>query len=174
MNRLLVILAGTALLVACGREQERSVPPMDNATQTSSAARRALDEYVINFWVKRDTLALGRALSPTMIYHYNGVAGTGTPDVHQKALQSFGGAFPDLVATVDTFVYDGDMGAAATTWTGSFSGSLCGVTGTGNKVSWVVNYVFRVADGKIVEMWEAWDEGGTYSKLGLDVSRCPA
>jgi predicted ester cyclase len=145
------------------------------STSTSKdaiAARQLLDQYVIEFWIKRDTTALGRALSPAMIYHYNGSVIPGDPQSHFKALQSFGSAFPDLTATIDVFTIAGNVGAAATTWSGTQTGTLCETAGTHKKVTWVVNYVFRIDAGRIVELWEVWDEGGTYRKLGIDPSRC--
>jgi len=135
-------------------------------------ASAALEEYVVNFWIKRDTSALGRALAPTMVYHYNGRIIAGDPAAHLKALRSFGGAFPDLTATVDVFTVSGDVGAAVTSWSGTHTGVLCQTPGSGKKVSWVVNYVFRISGGRIVELWEAWDEGGTYRPLGADPAKC--
>jgi predicted ester cyclase len=164
MRTLVAVTCLVTLAAGCGRA--RDVSP------DSGAARAALDRYVIDFWVKRDQAALGRALSESMVYHYNGRVIPGDPEAHRKALASFGGAFPDLAATVDVFTMHGDLGAAVTTWTGTHTGGLCQTPGTGTKASWVVNYVFRVADGRIVELWEAWDEGGTHRKLGIDSSNC--
>lgn len=136
------------------------------------AARAALDEYVLNFWVRRDTTALGRALAPNMVYHYNGKVIAGDPPSHLRALRNFGEGFPDLAATVDVFTVSGSIGAAVTSWSGTHTGVLCQTPGSGKKANWVVNYVFRVQAGRIVELWEAWDEGGTYRPLGVDPAKC--
>ena len=138
----------------------------------AGVARIALDEYVINFWIKRDTSALARALAPNMIYHYNGKVIPGDPASHLKALQNFGGAFPDLTANVDLFTVSGDIGAAVTTWSGTHRGPLCQSPASGKKAEWSVIYVFRLSGGRIVELWEAWDEGGTYRPLGVDPAKC--
>ncbi len=144
----------------------------DKAPDRTVTARTAVDRYVVDFWVKRDTSALAKALSPSMIYHYNGKIIPGEPTAHFAALRSFGSAFPDLAATIDVFTVSGDTAAAVTTWTGTHSGEMCKQPGSGVKVSWVVNYVFRFEQGRIVELWEAWDEGGLYNKLGIDFSKC--
>ena len=164
MRRLCGILSLLIVVTGCGRARQPTSDP--------GLARAALDEYVINFWVKRDTSALGRALAPTMVYHYNGRIIAGDPAAHLKALRSFGGAFPDLTATVDVFTVSGDVGAAVTSWSGTHTGVLCQTRGSGKKVSWVVNYVFRISGGRIVELWEAWDEGGIFHQLGVDPDKC--
>jgi predicted ester cyclase len=164
MRRLCGLLNFLIVVTGCGCARQPTNDP--------GLARAALDEYVVNFWIKRDTSALGRALAPTMVYHYNGRIIAGDPAAHLRALQSFGGAFPDLRATVDVLTVSGDVGAAVTSWSGTHTGVLCQTPGSGKKVSWVVNYVFRISGGRIVELWEAWDEGGTYRSLGVDPAKC--
>ncbi len=164
MRRLLRALGIILTATACSRAPQ---PASDTA-----AARAALDEYVLNFWIKRDTTALGRALAPDMIYHYNGKVIAGDPASHLRALRNFGGGFPDLTATVDVFTVSGSIGAAVTSWSGTHTGVLCQTPPSGKKANWVVNYVFRVSGGRIVELWEAWDEGGTYRSLGVDPAKC--
>lgn len=144
----------------------------DTAPDQPIAARTAVERYVIDFWVKRDTSALAQALAPSMVYHYNGKIIPGEPTAHFAALRSFGSAFPDLAATSDVFTVSGDTAAAVTTWTGTHTGEMCRQPESGKKVSGVVNYVIRFEQGRIVELWEAWDEGGTYRKLGIDFSKC--
>lgn len=144
----------------------------DRPAHQAVAARLAVDRYVIDFWVKRDTSALSKALSPAMVYHYNGKSIPGEPAAHLSALRSFGGAFPDLTASIDVFLISGDTAAAVTTWTGTHTGELCKRPGSGTKVRWVVNYVFRFEQGRVVELWEAWDEGGLYRKLRIDATLC--
>jgi predicted ester cyclase len=98
---------------------------------------------------------------------------SGAPADHLKYLSEFRRAFPDLVGTVDQFTFADGIGAAVTTWSGTHSGELAGIAATGNKpilptgrkLSWLVNYVFRIEGGKIIELWEAWDEANTYLKL---------
>lgn len=102
-------------------------------------ARSALTAYVRGFWVDRDPAALGRALSPTMRYHYLGKLIPGDAASHRNYLRDFGAAFPDLSATIDTFVTDGRIGAAVTSWSGTQTGALCGVPATGRRMSWTVN-----------------------------------
>ncbi len=156
-------LAVLLLATACGSQPE---PVVD-----SGVARAALEAYLLS-WNARDTSALSRALAPSMVYHYLGKDIPGDLAAHLKYLKQFGSGFPDLQATVDVFTASGDLGAAVTTWTGTNTGVLCKAPASGKKATWVVNYVFRISGGKIVELWEAWDEGGLYAQLGVDASKC--
>jgi predicted ester cyclase len=165
----LIAIAVTAVLPlawvsACATEQR---------DESARAARTAFEEYINNvFWIQRDTTALARGLSPDMLYHYNGIDRPGDPAAHCRSLRVFGRAFPDLRASIDQFTDSGDLAAAWTTWSGRFEGPLCATPGTGRQVTWVVSYMFRIRNGRIVELWEAWDEGGTYRALGIDAAKC--
>ncbi len=54
-------------------------------------------------------------------------------------------------------------------WTGSgvHNGDVMGVPPTGNAVRVDALSVFRVADGKIAEVWEVWDTLGFLQQLGV-------
>jgi ketosteroid isomerase-like protein/predicted ester cyclase len=147
-------------------------PPRTAPLADAAAARAAFEAY-LEFWNKHDTAALARAFSPNLIYHYNGVVVGGTPADHLAAFKEFGGGFPDLVGQIDHFAFTDGIGAASTTWIGTHQGRLSGIpaTGgkpvppTGRKVTMSTNYLFRVEAGRIVELWETWDEGDIYQQL---------
>jgi C-1 hydroxylase len=142
----------------------------DNALKSPLAereARKALEAYVLDFWVHRDVTAQERAMTPDMVYHYLSKTIPGDPAAHQTSLREFGGAFPDLKGSIDVLVVNGDMGAAVTSWEGTQTGPLptgpsSVIPPSGRKVSWTVNYVFRMRGGRIAELWEVWNEGGTF------------
>ena len=136
-------------------------------------ARSALSAYVIDFWVHRDTTAIARAITPNLVYHYEGQIVPGDYPSHVQALRNYGGAFPDLNATIDVFTFDGEFGAAVTSWSGTQLGifpanrstGMNAIPPTGKKVSWPVHYIFRMEGDRIAELWEAWDEGGVSVQL---------
>ena len=143
------------------------------ASQREQPARAALSAYVTDFWTNRDTLAITQAVHPAIQFHYNGRTRTADYQSHRNSLRGFGGVFPDLSATIDVFTFDGKYGAAVTTWSGTYKDSLSGipannmreVPSTGLKFSWQVQYVFRMEEGRIIELWEAWDEGGLFTRI---------
>jgi ketosteroid isomerase-like protein/predicted ester cyclase len=161
-----------------GQESSAPLPPpplpppsIPGPAVGAAEARNALEAYVTGFWSKRDPEALARALTPTMIYHRNGELRPGAPADHLGYLTGFGGAFPDLTGSIDTFTFADGIGAASVTWTGTHTGELAATAGsapvppTGRKVTIATNYVFRVEAGRIVELWETWDEGSLHLSL---------
>jgi len=152
--------------------QESSAPGKVVGAATAEEARAAFEAY-LEFWNKHDANALARAFSPDLIYHYNGTIIPAAPQDHLAALKEFGDALPDLVGRIDHFAFTDGIGAASTTWIGTHQGTLSGIpaTGgqpvppTGRKVTIATNYLFRVESGRIVELWETWNEGGIYQQL---------
>lgn len=76
-------------------------------------------------------------------------------------------AFPDLRIVVEDQVAAADK--VATRWVaeGTNSGPFGPVPPTGRRVRVDGLILDRVADGKIVERWEQWDQAGMMQQLGL-------
>jgi len=77
------------------------------------------------------------------------------------------GAFPDLEATIDDLVAEGDKVVIRQTWTGTHTGGdFMGIPATGKRASVGVIDIIRVADGKFVEHWGPMDTAGMMQQLG--------
>jgi predicted ester cyclase len=76
-------------------------------------------------------------------------------------------AFPDLRFTIEDQIVAGDK--VATRWLaeGTNSAPLGNVQATGRRVRVDGLILDRVADGKVVERWEQWDQAGMMQQLGL-------
>ena len=66
-------------------------------------------------------------------------------------------AFPDIIFTADKLISEGDHVAARWSLVGSQTDKFRGQAATGRRVSVSGNTIFRFADGKIKEMWVAFD-----------------
>ncbi|MBL8132876.1 MAG: ester cyclase [Anaerolineae bacterium] len=53
------------------------------------------------------------------------------------------------------------------TFSGTHTGSYMGYAGTGRSVSVTGMNVFRIADGKIIELWTNGDDLGELQQLGI-------
>lgn len=114
----------------------------------------AADELVADDYVRHD---LRRGDAPP------GPAG-------QKAVaQRFRAAFPDLRLEVEALVAEGDLVVARWAISGTHSGAWGDVAPTGRNVRFTGVNFFRVADGKIAEIWNVRDDLGLREQLGEPV-----
>ncbi len=75
-------------------------------------------------------------------------------------------AFPDVHATVEDLLADGDKVIERTTATGTHRGEFNGVPATGKSVVWTEIHIYRLADGKIAELWSEIDFLAIMMQLG--------
>jgi predicted ester cyclase len=89
---------------------------------------------------------------------------------HDWAAAMIRKAFPDLKFTADTVPSDGEFVAGRWTMTGTNTGpfELSGLPPTGRPVTMTGQEIFRVADGKLAELWHQEDVPGMLSQLGLE------
>jgi steroid delta-isomerase-like uncharacterized protein len=76
-------------------------------------------------------------------------------------------AFPDLQATIEDLIAEGDKVVGRGTWSGSHRGQFMDIPPTGKRVSFGVMDIGRIADGKIVEHWGQTDMLGLLQQLGV-------
>lgn len=79
----------------------------------------------------------------------------------------FRSAFPDLHATVDDQVAEGDRVATRFTARGTHQGELEGIAPTGDRVEVPGIVISRIEGGKIVEDWTSYDALGLMQQLGV-------
>jgi steroid delta-isomerase-like uncharacterized protein len=76
-------------------------------------------------------------------------------------------AFPDLKATIEDIVAEGDKVVVRQTWTGTHTGGeFMGVPRSGKAVAIGVIDIIRIAGGKFVEHWGQMDSMGMMQQLG--------
>lgn len=78
-------------------------------------------------------------------------------DALKRYLVAVRAAFPDIRFDVEDLFSEDDLVAARWTLTGTQTGEFRGKPGTGKAVTVPGNTVFRFRDGKIFEMWVAFD-----------------
>ncbi len=71
--------------------------------------------------------------------------------------QSIVAAFPDVRATVEELLADGDRVIERTSAAATHTGEFNSIPATGNKVVWTEIHIYRLKDGKIAEMWSEID-----------------
>jgi steroid delta-isomerase-like uncharacterized protein len=76
-------------------------------------------------------------------------------------------AFPDIHVAVEDTLSEGDRIVARNTVTGTNSGRYMGRPPTGKSVSYSEIFIFRMADGRIAEVWGVVDVLSQWRQLGM-------
>jgi steroid delta-isomerase-like uncharacterized protein len=76
------------------------------------------------------------------------------------------GAFPDVHVTVEDMLADGDRVIERTSAHGTHKGNFNGVPPTMRSVAWTEIHIYRLRDGKIVELWSEVDMLGMLMQVG--------
>jgi steroid delta-isomerase-like uncharacterized protein len=108
------------------------------------------------------------AFAEDCVIHING-----SPDPNlsvagfKEMMKGLLAAFPDLRISIEDTVAAGDK--VATRWVaeGTNTGPFGPVPATGRRIRVNGLILDRVADGRIAERWEQWDQAGMMQQLGL-------
>ena len=74
-------------------------------------------------------------------------------------------AFPDLQATVDLEIADGDKVVHRITMRGTHKGDFMGIPATGKQVAWTETHILRFSESIVVEHWGNADQSGLMMQL---------
>ena len=85
----------------------------------------------------------------------------------KAGMLGFRAAFPDLQAHAEDVIAEGDRVVARIVVTGTNSGPLFGQPPTGKAVSLNAIDIWRVADGRLAEVWHIEDMLGLLTQLGM-------
>jgi steroid delta-isomerase-like uncharacterized protein len=75
--------------------------------------------------------------------------------------------YPDIHLTVEDLIAEGDKVVGRTTVTGTHQGEFMGVAATGNSVTYNEMFMFRFADGRVVETWGVVDVYAQMKQIGV-------
>jgi predicted ester cyclase len=128
--------------------------PLEQANQ---AVIQRFYEEVIN---QKKLEVFKEIFDPNVVDHQLGYG----PAIGDPAREGF---LPDLQIKVDLWVIEGDLLSAAVTVTGTHKGELLGVPATGKTVTWSHIDIWRVKNGKIVEVWHNFPTADILQQIGF-------
>lgn len=105
-------------------------------------------------------------IGPTYVNHGIPVPATG-PEAFKMAVALFRAAFPDIHATQEQVLAEGDRVATHGYFTGTHRGDFNGIPPTGKSVKVAYIDVWRLENGKAVENWVQMDMMGLLQQLGV-------
>jgi hypothetical protein len=75
--------------------------------------------------------------------------------------------YPDIHLTVEDQIAEGDKVVGRTTVTGTHQGEFMGVAPTGKSVTYNEMFIFRFANGRVVETWGVVDVYAQMKQIGV-------
>ncbi len=130
-------------------------------TDDNKALVQQFFEEVIN---QRNLAALDQFVDPAGVNH---TVPAGMPQETNQFLSLYLGAFPDVQATVEDLMADGDKVVARVSYRGTHQGAFRGIPPTGKQVALMGINIFRIANGKLVEHWGLTDRLAVLQQIGV-------
>ena len=137
------------------------------STTAPPAPTDVVRRFVDRLWNAQDAGAVDEVFAPNAAVHVPGYDTGGPADVVDDA-EHFWNAFDDVEMVVED-LFAGEDGKVTLRWatSGTHTGTYYGNEPTGATITMRGTDVFRVADGRVVELWSLWDGLDTYRQLGL-------
>jgi predicted ester cyclase len=124
--------------------------------------RRWFQEVVSN----GDLALADELLAPDYRLHFPGLPEPVDREGHKQLVMGFRTGFPDWIETVDDVIAEHDKVVIRVTGRGTHDGEFQGIGPTGRQVTATGIGIGRIADGRIVEAWAAYDALGLLRQLG--------
>ena len=156
LTALFIVLAG------CGSQEKGKVEKLKTLEEKNKDFIRANTE---DFWNKQNIAAYDKYYATDFIIHH--ADGDQNREQDKKLCQAFFTAFPDLHFTLDDLVAEGDQVALVWTANCTHKGEFMGIPATGKRIEFKGIDVYRIADGKIAEVWASMDNLGMMQQLGV-------
>jgi steroid delta-isomerase-like uncharacterized protein len=124
-------------------------------TGNSALARRWFEEV----WNERREATVDELLAPDAAGHLEGGLEVRGPGEFHPVRASLLGAFPDFDVVVDQVIAQGDDVAVRWSAKGTHQGENLGIPASNRRAAFRGMTWLRFRDGRIVEGWDAWNQG---------------
>jgi steroid delta-isomerase-like uncharacterized protein len=118
-----------------------------------------------DFWNKHNIAAFDQYFTTDFIAHF--VDGDQNAEQYKGICQAYFAAFPDMHVTINDVLAEGDKVVKVWTVNSTSKGDFMGIPATGKPMVLKGMEVFRIANGKIAELWVSMDNLGMLTQLGV-------
>ena len=132
---------------------------------------RRHDDDVVN---GHDLSALDRDLDAHAVDHASAPGSPPGADGARAWLSMLFTGFPDMQATIEDVIAEGDKIVGRKLWSGTHDGPFMGRQPTGKKIRFEGIVIWRIEDGKLAERWAQIDRLGLMQQLGMMPEPGPA
>jgi steroid delta-isomerase-like uncharacterized protein len=117
-------------------------------------------------WNKSNIDAAEPHLAPEARFHFHGRSRTTDLQDLRRLVSAWRQAFPDLRFEIHAIVAEDDLVAVRLVFSGTQAGAWKEIAPTGRAIEVTQMMFFRLRGGRVVEMWEDFDEYGMRQQLG--------
>jgi steroid delta-isomerase-like uncharacterized protein len=151
-----------AVLVGCENQKKGEAEELQAIEKKN---KEYIQAYTEDFWNKQNIDAFDKYYAADFIVHF--ANGDQNSEQYKGLCQAYFTAFPDLHITTDGFVAEGDKVTKIWTANCTHMGEFLGIPATGKPIVVKGIEVFRIADGKIAELWVSMDNLGMLQQIGV-------
>jgi steroid delta-isomerase-like uncharacterized protein len=128
-----------------------------------AVVRRIIEEI----WNGRDTSKAHDLITREVRDHNLGPGESGGLDGFIAHHRDFMTGSSDLYITVEDLIEEGDRVVARLTWRGTHDGSLFGIPSSGKFLTVTNITIYRLAEGKVIDVWRNQDALGMMEQIGV-------
>jgi len=136
-------------------------------TATQLSANKAIIRAFVAAWNDRDFDRFDTLMGSHAILNVGGMQVPCDPRGTRAIAEQWTRAFPDWHFELIGLVAEDDRVVAHIPYSGTFANPINGVAPTGRFARVDEMVMFRIADGRIAEAWEVYDENGMWRQLGV-------
>jgi aspartyl-tRNA synthetase len=149
------------------REGDRFMPTTVTAVPaTNLEPARGVIRSFIDAWNTRDFDRFGDLMADNAVLHIAGADIPCDPAGTRAIAEEWTTAFPDWHFDLRALITEGDLIVAHMPYGGTHRHAIAGVPATGRRCFVDEIVIFRIANGRIAEAWEVYDEAGMWRQLG--------
>ena len=126
-----------------------------------------IDRMTKEFWNTGNMAVIGEFYSADYVGHDPSGLHAGDLAQFKQSAQAIFTGFPDLRVSIDDLVAEGDKVVKRWTAHSTHTGEFMGIPATGNPVETTGIHIYRIAGGKIAEVWANSDSLGMMQQLGV-------
>jgi len=117
-------------------------------------------------WNKGNMAVIDELYATDFVIH-DPLQGDGDLEYFKQYARGVLTGIPDLHIATDDLIAEGDQVVKRWTARGTHKGNFMGVPATGNRIEVTGIEIFRIAGGKIAEIWSNMDSLGLMQQLGV-------
>ena len=138
------------------------------AAEAALDANKAVIRSFVEAWNTRDFGRFTALMAPGATLRVGGVTVPCDPAGTRAIAEEWTTAFADWRFDLLALIAEGDLVLAHLPYSGTFAMPIGAIAPTGRSCTVDEMVIFRIADGKVAEAWEVYDEAGMWRQLGVN------